>query len=513
FGVNAGYVEKVYHDFMAAPSSVGAEWRRFFEEHGLQAPPEPEPRAAAQAAAALATEHGDELLRGVAARIVTNMEESLSIPTATSTRVVPVKVLEENRRIINQHLALEYRGKASFTHLIAFAMVRALAEMPALTVSFRRVDGAPHRHTPDTINLGVAVDATNRDGSRGLVVPNIRNAGALDFGGFLAAYNELIAKARSGGLTPDDFKETTCTLTNPGMIGTVSSLPRLMSGQSFILATGAITVPAEFLGAAETTLSELGISKVMTLTSTYDHRVIQGAVSGEFLQRMHEMLAGQDEFYAQIFRDLAIPHRPLFFVRDRRAAMGTPMRENEQMERAARVMQYIRAYRVRGYLLADLDPLEYEPKSFPELELSTYGLSIWDLDREFFTSGVTGKPMATLRDIREVLRTTYCAKVGAEFMHIADPQQKDWLRERMESTRNRAELSNETQLRVLDRLIEAEAFERFLHTKFVGHKRFSLEGAETLIPTLDALLAKCAADGVDKVVLGMAHRGRLNVLA
>lgn len=528
FGVNAGYVEKVYHDYMSSPDSVGDEWRRFFTERGLEAPvaeptatTTPAPDGAASrpepgAGSGPADEAAGELeqpLRGVAARIVTNMEDSLSIPTATSSRVVPVKVLEENRRVINQHLALEYRGKASYTHMIAWAMVQTLVELPDLNVSFLRRDGKPFRRSSDEIHLGIAVDVENRDGSRGLVVPNIKNCETLTFSGFLAAFNELIAKSRTGKLAPADFQNTTCTLTNPGMIGTISSLPRLMTGQGFILATGSIGVPAEFMGAAESTLSELGVSKVMTLTNTYDHRVIQGAVSGEFLDRMHKKLAGQSEFYGEIFADLTIPHLPLMFVRDRRAAMGSPMRQSEQMERAARVMQYIRAYRVRGYLLADLDPLEYQPKSFPELELATYGLSIWDLDREFFSSGVTGKPMATLRDIREVLRATYCAHVGVEFMHIADPEQKEWLRVRMEATRNAVELSNETQMRVLDQLIEAEAFERFLHTRFVGHKRFSLEGAESLVPTLDAMLEAAGGSGVTDVVLGMAHRGRLNVLA
>jgi 2-oxoglutarate dehydrogenase E1 component len=517
FGVNAGYVEKLYADYRQAPDSVAEEWRQYFAQmFGAPAAPAPAPKAPAKSSAgAEASAPADiEPLRGVAARIVANMEESLGIPTATSARVIPVKVLEENRHMVNQHLGAQFRGKASFTHFTAWAMVKAAQRVRAMTVAYVAIDGKPHRRTATSLNIGIAVDVTKEGAGRQLVVPNVKDCGRMTFAQFLAAYDAQIAKARASKLTPEDFKDTTCTLTNPGPLGTVSSLPRLMAGQSFILATGAIDVPAEFQGASESTLNELGVSRVMTVTSTYDHRVIQGADSGEFLAVMHALLTGAEpSFYDEIFADLKIPFQPLRFVRDRRPAVGSPLRGQDDMERAARVLQYVRAYRVRGYLLANLDPLEYQIRSFPELEMGRYGLSLWDLDREFFTNNLAGKPIAKLREIHEILRATYTRHVGVEYMHIADPEQKEWLRTRMEGTRFADELPREVTLRVLDKLVEAEAFERFLHTRFVGHKRFSLEGCETAIPVLDALLNRGAELGIDRALLGMAHRGRLNVLA
>ncbi|MCC6671725.1 MAG: multifunctional oxoglutarate decarboxylase/oxoglutarate dehydrogenase thiamine pyrophosphate-binding subunit/dihydrolipoyllysine-residue succinyltransferase subunit [Planctomycetes bacterium] len=516
FGVNAGYVEKVYQDFLSAPESVSEEWRRFFATRLPEAPPvRGNGRTGATPAPAPggAPPAGVEPLGGVAAKIAANMAASLGVPTATSTRVIPVKVLEENRLIINQHLAAAFRGKASFTHLIAWAMVQALKRMPAMVASFLEIDGRPHRRMASQINLGIAIDVARAGGARQLLVPNLKDCGAMDFARFLQAYDETLRRARANQLAPVDFQDTTCTLTNPGTVGTASSLPRLMAGQSFILATGAIDVPAEFQGAAPSTLSELGVSKVMTVTSTYDHRVIQGADSGEFLALLHQLLTGDQDFYEDVFRSLAIPHTPLRFTRDRRPAFGSGLRTLENVERAARVMQFIRSYRVRGYLYSNLDPLQYVPTRFPELEMASYGLTIWDLDREFMTGGVTGKPMATLREIVAVLRETYCRTIGVEYMHIADPEQKEWLQEQMESSRNEEPLAKDRMLAVLDGLVEAEAFERFLHTRFVGHKRFSLEGGETLIPALDALLDKAAESGLGHAVLGMAHRGRLNVLA
>ncbi|MBK8976911.1 MAG: multifunctional oxoglutarate decarboxylase/oxoglutarate dehydrogenase thiamine pyrophosphate-binding subunit/dihydrolipoyllysine-residue succinyltransferase subunit [Planctomycetes bacterium] len=509
---------------MVAPDAVSEEWQRFFETH---LPPEHLPKRAvaapadaaatnghgAAAAEPSAAELGYEPLRGIAAKIAGNMTESLGVPTATSTRDVLVKVLEENRRIINEYLVGEFRGKASFTHVIAWAMVKALQAVPGMLVRYREVDGKPHREQVRTINIGIAVDVQQGDGPRSLVVPNVRDCGSMNFATFIAAYEAQVRKARRGKLGPEDFQDTTCTLTNPGTIGTVSSLPRLMVGQSFILATGAIAYPAPWRGASEETITELGIGRVMTVTSTYDHRVIQGADSGELLKTIDELLNGEHGFYEQLFRDLTIPYQPMRLEQDRRVSLGSPMRENQTLERAARVMQYIRAYRVRGYLLANLDPLVYEPKTFPELEMDSYGLTIWDLDRTFYTGGTHTVERATLREIRDVLRKTYTRRIGVEYMHMVDPEQKEWLRRRMESTCNEEELPREVVLRVLDRLVEAEAFERFLHTRFVGHKRFSLEGGETLIPVLDALLEHAAAHGVDHGVIGMAHRGRLNVLA
>jgi 2-oxoglutarate dehydrogenase E1 component len=529
FGLNAAYAEKVYGDYLQAPESVPNEWRSWFE---TALPPEQRASAVARpptrkvASAVEPAVEGDadlQPLAGVAGRIVKNMTESLSVPTATSTREIPVKVLEENRHAINRHQQGLYLPKVSFTHLIAWAMVRAMQQVPAMAGQFVEQDGKPFRRRGRAWNVGIAVDLPGKDGRRSLVVPNVKDCGSLDFAGFFAAFQLLIDKARHGTLAPDDFAGTTCSLTNPGTIGTVSSLPRLMTGQSFILATGAIAVPAAFQGAAPETLTELGVSRSMVVSSTYDHRVIQGAESGQFLDWLHKLLLGEQGFYDEVFRSLKVPYRPVRYSADRRPPLGSSLREAENLERAAGLMTYIRSYRVRGHVLAHLDPLQSEPGAFgpgarepgnwPELDMSTYGLTLWDKERTFYSDGVTRKPFATLREIQEVLHLTYCRHVGAEFMHIADQEQRHWLRERMEGNRNEEPLPKEAQLQILDKLVEAEAFEQFLHTRFVGHKRFSLEGGDTLIPVLDALLDRAAQLGMQRAVLGMAHRGRLNVLA
>ncbi|HEX5050674.1 MAG TPA: multifunctional oxoglutarate decarboxylase/oxoglutarate dehydrogenase thiamine pyrophosphate-binding subunit/dihydrolipoyllysine-residue succinyltransferase subunit [Planctomycetota bacterium] len=524
FGVNAAYAEKVYGDYLHAPESVPAEWRSWFEsalppeQHATAVaakPARPSAVAAPKAAEPDARGSGEDLqpLTGVAGKIVKNMAESLTVPTATSTREIPAKVLEENRHAINRHQQGLHLPKVSFTHLIAWAMVRAVQQVPAMAGQFVEQDGKPFRRLSPSLNVGLAIDVPGKDGRRSLVVPNIKDCGALDFAAFFARYNQQVDKARKGSFTPDDFAGTTCTLTNPGTIGTVSSLPRLMTGQSFILATGAITVPGAFHGAAPETLTELGVARTMMLSSTYDHRVIQGAESGQFLDCMHKLLLGEHGFYDEVFQSLKVPYRPVRNSVDRRPPLGSSLREAENLERAAGLMTYIRSYRVRGHVLADLDPLVFAPKDWPELDMSTYGLTIWDKERMFYSDGVTKKPFATLREIQETLHLTYCRHVGAEFMHIADQEQRHWLRERMEQNRNEEPLGPELQLRILDKLVEAEAFEQFLHTRFVGHKRFSLEGGDTLVPVLDALLDRAAEHGVRHAVLGMAHRGRLNVLA
>jgi multifunctional 2-oxoglutarate metabolism enzyme len=518
FGLNAAYADKVYGEYLAAPEAVPAEWRDYFE---TALPPEQRASAAtrkpvrATAAPVPEAAADDELqaLTGVAGKIVRNMTESLSVPTATSAREVPVKVLEENRHVINRHQQGLYLPKVSFTHLIGWALVQAMLRVPAMAGQFVEQDGKPFRRRSKSLQLGIAVDLPGKDGRRSLMVPNLKDCGALDFAGFLQAFHQQIDKARKGTLGPEDFANTTCTLTNPGTIGTISSLPRLMNGQGFILATGAITVPAAFHGASPETLTELGVSRVMMLTSTYDHRVIQGAESGQFLDWMHRLLLGEEGFYEAIFRGLKVPYRPVHNAVDRRPPLGSSLREAENLERAAGLMTYIRSYRVRGHVLADLDPLQFEPKDWPELDMSTYGLSIWDKERTFYSDGVTQKPFSTLREIQEALHLTYCRHVGVEFMHIADQEPRHWLRLRMEGNRNEESLAPEMQLQILDKLVEAEAFEQFLHTRFVGHKRFSLEGGDTLVPVLDALLERAAELGVRTAVLGMAHRGRLNVLA
>jgi 2-oxoglutarate dehydrogenase E1 component len=448
-------------------------------------------------------------LRGAAAAIVKNMAESLEVPTATSVRTMPAKLLEENRRIINDYLARGRGGKVSFTHIIGWAIVKGLQAVPALNSSYTEIDDKPHVIRHKNVFLGLAVDLERKDGTRTLLVPNIKEADTLDFAGFHAAYEELIRKVRSGKITTEDFAGTTVTLTNPGMIGTVLSIPRLMSGQGAIIGAGAIDFPTEYKGTDPQTLAALGIGKVVTLTSTYDHRIIQGAESGEFLDTVEKLLTGSDRFYEEIFTALDIPYEPVRWKRDT-SALATSATDLV-VSRAARVLQLINMYRVRGHLIADLNPLIREARRHIELDPDYYGLGVWDFDREFLTGGLGGRERSTLREILDVVRAAYCGTVGIEFMHIQEPDEKVWIQQRVEG-RDR-ELDREEKLRLLDRLNAAEAFERFLHTKYVGHKRFSLEGAESLIPMLHALLDDAAGLGMGEAVMGMAHRGRLNVLA
>ncbi len=452
-------------------------------------------------------------IRGGAMRIVENMEASLAVPTASSIRTIPMRTLEENRRILNKHRDATGGSKISFTHLVAWAMLRALDAFPRLNDAYAELDGQPHRLQRDSVRLGLAVDVQRKDGSRSLLVPNIKDAGKLDFAGFLQAYDVLVAKTRKSAITPDDFLGTTISLTNPGTVGTTSSAPRLMPGQGVIIATGALDYPAEYRSMAPKTLSLLGISKVMTLTSTYDHRIIQGAESGLFLARMEDLLKGEDDFYERIFEDLKLPHRPVRWEIDSAPGLGGAAGGREEVEKQARVIQLIHAYRVRGHLVSDLDPLDAQRAPHKDLDPATYGLTLWDLDREFMTNGLSGRDRATLREILETLRDTYCGAIGVEYMYIADPGRKEWLQERMESARNRLPLNTAQRTRILGKLVEAESFEKFLHTKYVGHKRFSLEGCEALIPLLDRILCDAARGGVTEAVIGMSHRGRLNVLA
>jgi 2-oxoglutarate dehydrogenase E1 component len=437
------------------------------------------------------------------------MEASLGVPTATSVRTIPAKLLEENRRIINDFLARGRGGKVSFTHMIGWAIVKALQAVPALNSTFHEIDGKPHVVRHKNVNLGLAVDLQRKDGSRTLLVPNIRNAETIDFAGFHAAYEDVIRKVRSGKVTPDDFDGTTVTLTNPGMIGTVLSVPRLMTGQGAIIGAGAIDYPTEFKGTDPSTLAALGVGKVVTLTSTYDHRIIQGAESGEFLDVVEKLLTGEERFYEELFVALDVPYEPVRWSRDTGALVGGAT--DPAVAKAARVLQLINMYRVRGHLIADLNPLLREARRHIELDPAFYGLGVWDLDREFLTGSLGGRERATLREILDVLRTAYCGTVGIEFMHIQGPDEKRWIQDRVEGVDR--ELDREGKLRLLDRLNAAEAFERFLHTKYVGHKRFSLEGAESLVPMLHALLDDAVGVGMQEAVLGMAHRGRLNVLA
>ncbi|MGZ5445486.1 MAG: multifunctional oxoglutarate decarboxylase/oxoglutarate dehydrogenase thiamine pyrophosphate-binding subunit/dihydrolipoyllysine-residue succinyltransferase subunit [Thermoanaerobaculia bacterium] len=539
YGANIAFIEDLYEKYRTDPSSVSASWREFFADYEPQAAeeenveervaaagtpalePTPTPPPAPAAPRPTPVPHPPSppaagkpvALRGAASKIVANMELSLAVPTATSMRNIPVKVLEENRRVVNNHLALMGQSKASYTHIIAWAIVKAVHDQPRMNSAFAVQEGTPTRIDREDVNLGLAIDVEKKDGTRSLLVPNVKRAQTMDFAQFLRAYNDIVRKARNSQLEVSDFEGTSISLTNPGTIGTVASVPRLMPSQGTIIATGQIDYSAEYSASDPSVLADLGISKVMTMTSTYDHRIIQGAESGAFLARIHELLLGADSFYDDIYRDLRIPYEPVRWAKDRHRLNLGSSDADEIIAREAATLQMINAYRVRGHLLADLDPLEYKVGRHPELDMQFYGFTLWDLDREFVCGGLCGKQQAKLRDILDTLRETYCGKLAPEYMFIQETVQKRWLQDRMEPSRNKQALDGATKRRILQKLNDAEAFERFLHTKYIGHKRFSLEGAESLIPMLDYLFNEAAADGVVEGVIGMAHRGRLNVLA
>src|SRR5579875_335108 len=479
--------------------------------------------ASAQEAGQMTSESAQLIpLRGPAAAIAQNMVASLSIPTATSQRQIPVRVMEENRNTINRHRALQGRSKLSFTHLIAWAVVKALRSNPVLNHAYAENQGEPFRVIHNHVNIGLAIDLPGKDGTRSLKVPNIKNADGMNFAQFVAAYDDLVARARANKLQLSDFQGTTISLTNPGTVGTVGSVPRLMPGQGAIIATGAIDYPAEFAATTEETRALLGISKVLTVTCTYDHRVIQGAESGAFLAKLHQLLLGEDGFYEEIFRDLKIPYLPVHWQPDQQIAPARYQQVNTDVAKEAAVVNLINAYRTRGHLIANTNPLGNEPSYHPELDPASYGLTIWDLDRPFLAgavkapSGAIGsymQPYETLREILDRLRTTYCGSMGVEYMHIQDPEQKQWLQDRMEPTMNLWKLDESVRLRILIRLIQGEEFEHFLQSRFVGQKRFGLEGLEGTIVVLDEILERGANENVHESVIGMAHRGRLNVLA
>jgi len=530
FGPNEWIVDEIHEQFLRDPASVDPAWWEFFEGY---APAEHSPAAVREAPAAPGVlQAGDvtrpaepaalahplpaptpaprpvpvepTVLKGPAARVVGNMEESLSVPTATSVRAIPAKLLMDNRVVVNNHLARGRGGKVSFTHLIGWAVVRAAADNPGMNASFAEVEGKPAIVQHAELNLGLAIDLAKADGTRQLLVPSIKSAQAMDFAQFWATYEDMVRKARAGRLVVDDFAGTTMTLTNPGTIGTNHSVPRLMRGQGCIIGVGALEYPAEWEGASPESIARNAVSKILTLTSTYDHRIIQGAASGEFLRRIHQLLLGADGFYEDIFRALRVPYEPVRWARDISASHET------DLDKTVRVQEIIHAYRVRGHLMADTDPLEYRQRMHPDLDVLSHGLTLWDLDREFATGGFGGKALMQLREILSVLRNSYTRTIGIEYMHIQDPDQRSWIQDRVEVPHDKPERSE--QLRILRKLNEAEALESFLQTKYVGQKRFSLEGGESLIPMLDAVLDSAASEDILEVAIGMPHRGRLNVL-
>ncbi len=525
FGPNEWLVEEMYEQFLADPSTVDSSWHEFFADYrpaphddngqtprtGTQAPPkQPAARRTTgkeQAALPAPAHHDSEQdtttpLRGAAARVVTNMETSLELPTATSVRAVPAKLLADNRIVINNHLRRTRGGKISFTHLIGYAVVRALAEHPQMNRHYTNDDqGKPAVVTPEHVNLGLAIDLKT-DKGRSLVVASVKGCEGMSFAQFWQSYEDLIRKAREGKLTAEDLAATTISLTNPGTIGTNHSVPRLMSGQGAIIGVGAMEYPAAFQGVSERALADMAISKIITLTSTYDHRIIQGAESGEFLRRIHDLMLGGDRFYDDLFASLRIPYEPVRWVQDIPAG---------EVDKTARVLELIDAFRTRGHLMADTDPLNYRQRKHPDLDVLSHGLTLWDLDRTFAVGGFAGQSHMQLRDVLGVLRDAYCRNVGVEYMHISAPDERRWLQERVERVHDKP--SGAEQKYILSKLNAAESFETFLQTKYVGQKRFSLEGAETVIPLLDAVLDKAAEYELDEVVLAMPHRGRLNVLA
>ena len=558
------WVQQMRQQWLTDPTSVDASWRAYFEGDTIpkqlhrSAPPQPtQPTAVVTAEAALAAqadhpdteqpavlvprsdlppappaqaaeasspyarshrisqtvpsrsiEAGSEddirILKGIARATARNMDESLSIPTATSQRQIPAKILIEHRAVVNSHLERTVGGKVSFTHLIGYAIVEALCEMPQMNVRYTMQDGKAAVEELAHVGFGLAIDI-HHGGERRLVVPVIHDADTLTFTQFVDAYHDIIVRAKKGELSAEDYQGATVTLTNPGTLGTTASVPRLMNGQGLIIGVGSMDYPAEFAGVSPRKLALMGIGKTMFVSSTYDHRVIQGAASGEFLRLVDTKLSGRDGFYERVFAALHIPIQPYAWEADFEYDL------EREKGKPARIAELIHAYRSRGHLAADTDPLAYRVRRHPDLDLTSYGLTVWDLDRSFPTGGFDGTEQMLLRDLLARLRDTYIRSIGIEYMHIQDPQQRQWVQERIEGPFEAP--SAKEQRRILSTLIHAEAFEEFLQTKYLGQKRFSLEGGESLIPLLDEILDQAARGGIHEVAIAMAHRGRLNVLA
>jgi multifunctional 2-oxoglutarate metabolism enzyme len=450
-------------------------------------------------------------LKGASALLARYMDESRAIPTATSFRTITVTTLDDRRK------QLKAAGqRVSFTHLIAYAIARAATEqMPVMARSFQEIDGKPHVVDVGQVNLGIAVDVERKDGGRTLMVPVIRDAGRLSFPDFLAAFGDLIDRARENQLTADDLQGANLSLTNPGGIGTIASVPRLMQGQGTIVATGAIGLPPGMAGVA-------GAEKVMTMTSTYDHRVIQGAESGQFLQVVEQYLQGEHGFYEQVFSDLGatLADTPAAAAAPAPAPAPAPAEEapaappSEQLLQAVQAAtSLIKAHRTHGHLAAKLDPLGSEPEGDPALNPEPLNLTQEIMEQIPAKILRTYVPGATLADALPHLRDTYCGTIAYEIEHIASHRQRMWLREKIESGAFRAPLSGDEKRRLLRRLTQVDSLERFMHKAYLGQKQFSIEGLDMTVPMLDEMIQLSATAGAREVVLGMAHRGRLNVLA
>ncbi|TMB84232.1 MAG: multifunctional oxoglutarate decarboxylase/oxoglutarate dehydrogenase thiamine pyrophosphate-binding subunit/dihydrolipoyllysine-residue succinyltransferase subunit [Chloroflexi bacterium] len=524
--INAGYVADLYELYRADPSSVDAEWRARFDAGfaGLKpvtagqppgngeapaAPSAPQEWASAPSASSVTpvTRAGGQPITGPAARLARNMTTSLAVPTATSFREIDVSLLEARRRELNDQLAPR---KVSFTHLIGFAMVRAASMQRSMTHAYAETDGQPYRLDPGAVNLGLAVDVARADGTRFLLVPVIKGAETMDFTAFHARYEELVEKARSSRLSPDDLAGGTITLTNPGTVGTTASVPRLMAGQGTIVATGAIR--------------SIGEQRLMTLTSTYDHRIIQGAESGQFLARIEASLTGQDSFYADVFGAMGAalgpglghppqPRGPAQVASEATDTSEAVSASAQDLALMAAAMSLVDAYRIYGHLGASLDPLGSEPPGDPALDPAFHGLTPDVLSRIPASPLGVHVPGDNLETVLEQLRQTYSGTIAYEVEHIANHTERAWLRRVIESGEHRQPLSTEQRRSLLERLTAVEGFERFLHKAYLGQKRFSIEGLDTLVPMLDVILQMAAEQDTHRAVIGMAHRGRLNVLA
>ncbi|HEU4392795.1 MAG TPA: multifunctional oxoglutarate decarboxylase/oxoglutarate dehydrogenase thiamine pyrophosphate-binding subunit/dihydrolipoyllysine-residue succinyltransferase subunit [Solirubrobacterales bacterium] len=479
---------------------------------------------------AVAADAGEaKQLRGPAAMLAKAMDESRAVPTATSFRTIAVDTLDAKRKAINA--VLKDRGlKVSFTHLVAWAIIEAAKDFPVMVRTFAEEDGKPFAIEGGPVNLGIAVDVEKKDGSHTLMVPAIKGANGLDFAAFHSYYEELIAKTRENKLTADDFQGTNISLTNPGGIGTVASVPRLLAGQSAIIATGSIAYPPEWLHASPERLKQIGVSKVMTMTSTYDHRVIQGAESGAFLRRVEQLLQGEDGFYEAVAADLGIDAAGVTSAHPASASApplgGTvtaapaaepstaPGEVDEELLQAVQAAtSLLKAYRTHGHLAAQLDPLGSEPKGDPALQPENVNLTPELMARIPASILRIGVPGETLLEALPRMRDTYCGTIAYQVEHLSSHQQRIWLREMIETGAHRQPLTDGEKQRLLYRLIDVFQFERFLEKAYLGQKMFSIEGLDVVVPMLDELVTLSHRGGAEEVVFGMAHRGRLSVLA
>src|SRR5438093_6844770 len=522
---NAAFVQVMYEQYLRDPASVPEEWRQLFDNGKLAELPvipttrneaAAEKAPAAEAAEATPThppspipQPGLSPITGPAARLVQNMTESLSVPTATSFRDVPVQVLDAKRKALNAQLAASGK-KISFTHLIGYALVQAAKQFPVMTHAFQEVDGKPQRLDPQGVHLGLAVDVERKDGSHGLLVPVIKHTEAMDFAAFHARYETLVEKARTQKILPDDLQGATTTLTNPGTIGTVASVPRLMKGQGSIIATGAIR--------------DVAGAKIMTITSTYDHRIIQGAESGMFLRRVDALLQGEERFYDGVAESLAVnlgstEHGAVLSAAPQSTAPSSVLPRGgaevavEDLKHVAAAMALVKAYRNFGHMAARLDPLGSEPPGDPALDPAPLGLTpevLAKIPSEVLRIYVPG---TTLAEALPGLGATYCGTIAYEVEHIGVHAERVWLRQVIESGEHWRGMSADERKQLLARLTAVDTLERFLHKAYLGQKRFSIEGLDALVPMLDLTVELATASRAQDGVVGMAHRGRLNVLA